>query len=213
MLVLEVGDPIWHDLRVSDQETLPDDHAVTPPHDRKTRWWSQASPWWWGLIVVLVIAVITVTQVPRISAVPSAPRAKPSAASTSVRPALSGAVYTRAMVAGRNFSDTDLRGAILEHLDLRGKDFQGTDAAGAVFAGSLLNGVNLARADLRGADLRDTCLRGGILTGAELAGADFTGADVTGVMVTPGATATAIGWASIPDFPVCPASPLPRATR
>ncbi len=198
---------------VPDKEAPPHDHVVAPPRDPKIRWWSRASPWWWGLIALLVIAVIAITQMQRISSVRSVPRAKPSAARTSVTPPLSGPVYTQAMVARRNFSDTGLQGAVLERLDLRGRDFRWTDAAGAVFAGSLLNGANFSHANLRGADLRDACLRGAILTGAKLAGADFTGADVTGAVVTPGATATAIGWASIPDPQVCFGSPLPRCLR
>jgi len=195
--------PNWHDCGVSDLEPAPDNHPVAALPEPKIRWWSRVSPWIWGLAALLAIAVIVITQVPRTSAKAPAPRPKPSAATPSVTPLLSGPVYTQAMVTGRNFADADLRGAVLQHLDLRGKDFQWAHAAGAVFAGSLLNGANLSHADLRGADLRDACLRGAILTGAELAGADFTGADVTGAMITPTATSTAIGWASIPSASVC----------
>jgi hypothetical protein len=206
MLVLEAAAatrPNWHDCGVSDQEPAPDEQAVAPPQEPKIRWWSRVSLWLWGLVVLLAIAVIVITQVPHISGIAPAPRPKPSAATPSVKPLLSGPVYTQAMVTGRNFANADLRGAVLQHLDLRGKDFRWVHAAGAVFAGSLLNGANLSHADLRGADLRDACLRGAILTGAELAGADFTGADVTGAMITPTATSTAIGWASIPSASVC----------
>ena len=186
-----------------DQEPAPDNRTVPALPEPKIRWWSRVSPWLWGLVVLLAIAIIVITQVPRTSAVPPAPRPKPSAATPSVTPLLSGLAYTQAMVAGRNFADADLRGAVLQHLDLRGMDFQWAHAAGAVFAGSLLDGANLSHADLRGADLRDACLRGAILTGAKLAGADFTGADVTGAMITLSATATAIAWASIPSASVC----------
>jgi Pentapeptide repeats (8 copies) len=191
---------------VSNQEASPEARAAVSPHDPRIHWWSRVSPWWWGLLALVAIAVITATQVPRISALSSAPRSKPSTAPPSATATLSGPAYTQAMVTGRNFVRADLAGAVLEHLDLRGKDFQGADAAGAVFTGSLLDGVNLSGADLRGANLRDACLRGAILTRAELAGADFTGADVTGATVTPATTSTAIGWASIPDSPVCRSS-------
>lgn len=170
----------------------------------RTHWWSRPSPWFWGLVVLLVIAGIAVTQVPRLSTVFSSRGTKPSPTAPAVVPTLSGPAYTQATVAGRNFVGADLRGARLIHLDLRGQNFQSADAAGAVFAGSLLNGANFSRVDLRGADLRDACLRGANLTGAKLAGADFTGADVTGATVTPAATSEAIGWASISAPSVCP---------
>jgi hypothetical protein len=188
---------------VQDQEGVPEKQKVTPPTEQKLRWWIRVSPWCWGLLAVVAIGVILATQVPRISAISSSPRSKPSPASA---PGLSGLAYTQAEVAERSFADADLHGAILRHLDLRGKDFQRADAAGAIFARSLLNGVNLSRADLRGANLRDSCLRGAILTGAQLAGADFTGADVTGAAVAPAATASATGWASTPTSSACGAA-------
>ncbi|MGH3068088.1 MAG: pentapeptide repeat-containing protein [Streptosporangiaceae bacterium] len=145
---------------------------------------------------MLLVAAITLTRLPRIDGLLPVP-AKPGIVSTS-GPALSGADYTQAMVGDAGFAGADLRGARLEHLDLRGQDFKRANASGAIFAGSLLNGANLSHADLRGADLRDTCLRGATLIGAKLAGADFTGADVTGATVKAGATTSAIGWGSIP---------------
>jgi hypothetical protein len=179
---------------------------TSPPGPPRIHWWSRPSPWLWGLVVLLVIAVIAATQVPRVSAMFSAPGPEPRSAAPTVAPTLSGPAYTQAMVAGRNFIGADLRGARLMHLDLRGKNFQRADAAGAVFAGSLLNGANLSDADLRGADLSGTCLHGATLTGAELSGADFTGADVTGATVTPAATSETIAWASISAPSVCPRS-------
>ena len=153
---------------------------------------------------MIVIGVITITQVPRLSAIVAAePKASPAATATGT-PTLSGQAYTQPMVAIRDFAWADLSGTQLIHLDLRGKNFLHADAAGAVFAGSLLNGANLSHADLRGADLRDTCLRGANLAYADLSGADFTGADVTGAIVCPGATSQAIAWASVPQSPVCP---------
>lgn len=189
---------------VSDPVNPPNSQSVmVPPDEPGIRWWNRLSPWLWGLVVLLVIAAIAATQVPRLHAIFSAPAHKPSLAGTTSVPTLSGPVYTQAMVAGRNFAHADLRGALLAHLDLRGKNFYHVNAAGAVFAGSLLNGVNLSHADLRGADLRGACLRGAILIGARLGGADFTGADVTDTTITPAATSTAMGWASISSPSVC----------
>jgi len=188
---------------VSDSEVSREARAITPPRDPKIRWWSRISPWLWGLLILAAVAAVAATQLPRIEAISAASRPRPSSTAASATPSLVGPVYTQAMVTGRSFARADLRGAILAHLDLRGKDFQGADAAGAVFAGSLLDGVNLSHVNLRGANLAGACLRGAILTKAELAGADFTGADVTGATITPATTSSAIGWASIPASSVC----------
>ena len=189
---------------VSDPQTTPK-RAGGDGARVRLRWWSRLSPWLWGLLLLLVIAGIAGTQVPRLSMVFSAPATKPGPAAPAVVPTLSGPAYTQAMVEGRDFVGADLRGARLIRLDLRGQDFQGADAAGAVFAGSLLNGANFSHVDLRGADLRGTCLRGANLTEAQLAGADFTDADVTGATVTLAATAEAIGWVSVSAASaVCP---------
>lgn len=173
-----------------------DDAPPGPGH-----WWSNPSPWVWGLIFLIIIAA---TQVPRISQAFSASAPQSSRPSVTATPALSGPRYSQTTVAGRDFVRADLRGAQLEHLDLRGKDFRGADAAGAIFTGSLLDGADLTQTDLQGADLRDTCLRGAALTGATLVGADFTGADVTGVSVTPAAIAQTTGWGSSPAPSACP---------
>src|SRR5438128_5632287 len=100
---------------VQDQEATPEKQKVAPPTEQKLRWWIRISPWWWGLLVVLAIGVILATQVPRISAISSSPRSKPSPATA---PSLSGSVYTQAEVAGRSFASADLHGAVLRHLDL-----------------------------------------------------------------------------------------------
>lgn len=189
---------------VSDPQATQQPRAVSAQHELRPSWWSRPSPWFWGLLVLLLIAAIAVTQVPRLSAVFSARGAKHNQAAPTALPTLSGPAYTQAMVVGRDFIGANLSGAQLMRLDLRGKDFQHADAAGAVFAGSLLNGANFSYADLRGADLRGTCLRGAEFTGADLAGADFTNADVTGATVASAATSTAIGWASGSASSVCP---------
>lgn len=179
--------------------------------DLRPSWWVHPSPWLWGLVALLVIAGIAITQVPRLSTGSSAAARSPNMPNPTALPALSGSTYTQIMASGRDFNGRNLRGARLEHLDLRGKSFQGADAAGSVFAGSFLNGAIFADANLRGADFRDTCLRGADLAGAQLAGADFTGADVTGATVTQGAIHQTIGWASTAASPVCPTGPLPRS--
>lgn len=194
-MICDVSDP---------QATQQQPPPVTAPRELRPGWWSRPSPWFWGLVVLLLIAAIAVTQVPRLSAVFSAHGAKNTQAATAALPTLSGPAFTQAMVAGRNFIGANLHGARLVRLDLRGQSFQNADAAGAVFAGSLLNGANFSYADLRGADLRDTCLRGAIFTGANLAGTDFTNADVTDATVAAAATYSAIGWASDSASSVCP---------
>lgn len=189
---------------VSDLEaTQQAEQEIELPRPLKTRWPSRPSPWFWGLVVLLVIAGIVATQVPRLSAILSAHSAKPHRAASTAPPALSGPAYTQAKVAGRNFVRANLRGARLVRLDLLGKSFRHADASGAVFTGSLLNGANFSHADLRGADLRGTCLRGAKFTGANLTGADFTSADVTDATVSPTATSRAIGWGSSPASSVC----------
>jgi hypothetical protein len=170
-MICEVSNP---------QATQQQPPAVIAPQELRTRWWGRPSPWLSGLVVLLLIAALVVTQVPRISQVTSANGAKHnSAAPAAVLPALSGPAYTQAMVVGRDFVGTNLSGARLLRLDLRGKDFQDADAAGAVFAGSLLNGANFSYADLRGADLRGTCLRGAEFVGANLVPCQATFARLT----------------------------------
>lgn len=172
---------------------------------RRTRWPGHLSPWAWGLGVLMVVGVVTLTQVPRLHAIVAARTEGRPAATTTGPPVLSGRAYTQAMIEHSDFVGADLSGARLVHLDLRGENFMYADAAGAVFAGSLLNGANLSHADLRGADLRSACLRGADLADADLSGADFTGADVTGATVTPAATSQAIAWDSVPpSSSVCP---------
>jgi hypothetical protein len=190
---------------VPDSQSTPGPQTAVVLPEVTPRWWSRPSPWLWGLVILLVIAGIAVTQVQRISAVPSAVKSAPRPTATAAFPDLSGPAYTQAMVSGRDFIGADLRGARLIRLDLRGKNFQSADAAGAVYANSLLNGANFSHANLRGADLRNTCLRGADFAGAQMAGADFTGADVTGATVGTTVTSQAIGWASIPASSTCPA--------
>ena len=171
------------------------------PDEPKSRWWSRLSPWLW---VLLALAIIVGTQVPRVSHVFAPGTSRPrAAANTTIAPTLSGVAYTQAMAATMNFAGADLRGARLTHLDLRGKEFRNANAAGAIFSGSLLNGADLSHADLRGADFSGACLQGSDLTGAKLAGANFTGADVAGVSVAHAAVSNTLGWNSVPVSASC----------
>ena len=108
---------------MADQRTLPSEPEAAT-RDPKVHWWSRLSPWFWGLLFLLLIAV---TQAPRIPALFPA-KAKPvPAASTSV----AGPAYTQAKVARLEFAQANLVGGRLAHLDLRGKTFQGASAEGA----------------------------------------------------------------------------------
>lgn len=197
-MICDVSDP-----QATQQQQRPSPDQIAAQALRP-RWWSRPSPWFWGLVILLLIAATAVTQVPRLSALFSAHGATNNQAAPAVSPTLSGPAYTQGMVADRNFIGANLSGARLVRLDLRGKSFQHANAAGVVFAGSLLNGANFSHADLRGADLRGTCLRGADFTGADLAGADFTNADVTDATVASAAISSTIGWALGSASSVCP---------
>ena len=85
----------------------------------------------------------------------------------------------------------DLRGAVLQRMDLAGIDLRGADLAGAdlfganldraLLDGANLRGTSLEMASLRGASLRGAKLAGAGLFKANLEGADLAGADLTGV--------------------------------
>lgn len=85
----------------------------------------------------------------------------------------------------------DLRGAVLQRMDLAGVDLRGADLAGAdlfganldraLLDGANLRGTSLEMASLRGASLRGAKLAGAGLFMANLEGADLAGADLTGV--------------------------------
>lgn len=68
----------------------------------------------------------------------------------------------------------DLRGVVLNRIDLFGADLSGANLAGA----------QLSHACLAGANLRNANLRGAWLGGADLSGTDMTGADLEGVNFT-----------------------------
>lgn len=85
----------------------------------------------------------------------------------------------------------DLRGAVLQRIDLAGIDLRGADLGGADLFGANLDSALLDGANLRGTSLEMASLRGASLRGAKLAGAglfkanlegaDLSGADLTGV--------------------------------
>src|SRR5215472_5217858 len=114
---------------VSDlQATQQPQAAPGPPGKSATefrpRWWARPSPWLSGLVALLVIAGITVTQVPRLTASSPARPHSPIRPTRTALPILSGQAFTQPMIAGRGFIGADLRGAQLERLDLRGENFQ-----------------------------------------------------------------------------------------
>ncbi len=71
-------------------------------------------------------------------------------------------------LSGRNLSDADFTGAILNEANL-----VGTKLDNASFFGADMQGANLSDASMRRADLRGSCLRGANLTGADLFEADL----------------------------------------
>ncbi len=83
----------------------------------------------------------------------------------------------------------DLRGAVLNRLDLSDANLEGAKLSRAKMSLTNLSGANLRNADLRevvfnGADLANADLRGADLTGASLVGAYLSGALMDGEMIT-----------------------------
>ncbi|WP_417912688.1 pentapeptide repeat-containing protein [Candidatus Electronema sp. TJ] len=68
----------------------------------------------------------------------------------------------------------DLRGVVLNRIDLFGADLSGANLAGAQLVQASLAGANLRHANLRGAWLGGADMSGTDLTGADLEGANFT---------------------------------------
>lgn len=68
----------------------------------------------------------------------------------------------------------DLRGVVLNRIDLFGADLSGADLSGAQLGHASLAGANLRHANLRGAWLGGADLSGTDMTGADLEGADFS---------------------------------------
>jgi uncharacterized protein YjbI with pentapeptide repeats len=71
--------------------------------------------------------------------------------------------------------ETNLRTALLVHVDLSGANLRGAD-----MIGGNLQGANLSGADLNGANLAEADLSGANLTSANLKGADLSEADLSG---------------------------------
>jgi hypothetical protein len=74
-----------------------------------------------------------------------------------------------------------LRNANLSGADLRGAAFIGSDLSGAVLSGADLRGAHFKRTNLSGADLRGADLNSATLVDADLTGADLTGSRIYGV--------------------------------
>ena len=83
-------------------------------------------------------------------------------------------------LAGQNFHNTHLQGAILRNAQLAGANFTGADLRGADLAYANLTTALLRDARLSGARLTGASLHGATLDGADLQHAEFGYADLTG---------------------------------
>lgn len=77
----------------------------------------------------------------------------------------------------------DLKGAVLNRLDLSGADLEGADLRGAKVYLADLSKANLKKADLQGAVFGGSDLSGANLTGANLEGADLSTAYLVGAKI------------------------------
>ena len=83
-----------------------------------------------------------------------------------------------------DLSETGMRLANLEGVDLSGANLYITILTGAKLKGADLHGANLERAFLNEADLNGAILKGANLNTTRMRQADLTGADLTGVDLT-----------------------------
>ena len=91
---------------------------------------------------------------------------------------LRGARLEHADLRGVDLSGSDLTGAVLTHADLSGSDLSGSDLTGAVLTHADLSGSDLSGALLQDVDLQGACLEEVDLRGADLGRADLTGANL-----------------------------------
>jgi phosphatidylinositol-3-phosphatase len=117
--------------------------------------------------------------------------------STVAFPALPKLFQPRLFGPDVNLPYTDLIGANLSGLDLRGDNLQYANFVDANLQGASLRGANLQYADLAGAQLQGADLKGANLQYANLAGANLSGVDFQGASLVyaslSGATLTGLG--------------------
>jgi uncharacterized protein YjbI with pentapeptide repeats len=97
-----------------------------------------------------------------------------------------GVDWRRCLQDGRDFSNTDLSGAVLRDASfvrarLIGAKLAGAEAPDVRFTSANLTGADLSRAVMRGADFTRAVLRDASLAGADLRQARFFRADMRGV--------------------------------
>ena len=116
-------------------------------------------------------------------------------------------------LAGQNFHNTHLQGAILRNAQLAGMNFTGADLRGADLAYANLTTALLRDARLSGARLTGASLHGATLDGADLKNAEFGYADLTGASLV-GALleGTNFDQTTMPTGDIC-AKPQLRACR
>jgi uncharacterized protein YjbI with pentapeptide repeats len=105
-----------------------------------------------------------------------------SGATLSAVTSIAGADFTSATLHGVHLGAHDLATAqTWAHADLTGSDLTTiTGASAAHLENAVLDDVNLTGRNLRGAFLQGASLKGAVLTGADLTGAHLDGADLTG---------------------------------
>jgi len=82
-----------------------------------------------------------------------------------------------------NFSNRDLSGLDLSHLDFYGANFDGANLSDVDFTGSRLMGVSMRHTNLANANFTDARMMGAHLEGADMTGAVFTNARFVGSTV------------------------------
>lgn len=102
----------------------------------------------------------------------------------------------------------DLRGAVMNHLNLSGADLQGANLTGAQF-----NFADLSKATLRNADLHGAWFIGADLSATDLRGTILQGMDKSRWANTAGLPDTATARPSVDEIPVIEADLTPDKTQ
>ncbi|MFB9180408.1 pentapeptide repeat-containing protein [Dactylosporangium sucinum] len=125
-------------------------------------------------IVLAAAAVLAAVLLP-VAPAAAEPPGKPACPETS--PQLAGKHFQPGEEVG-DVTCANLRGAVLDGVDLTQADFTGADLQGASLRGADLTQADLTGADLRGAHLDDADLTQADLSGSDARGASFRGADL-----------------------------------